>query len=75
MRYNNTKYVIFILIVFILFINYAKFMAPEKPKIDKLLIDENNKLVVNFSIPKYKFYKDIYCYLSTNSTTPLTTNN
>lgn len=43
---------------------------PSKPPITKIELDENNKLNIYFSISKYKLNKNIYCYLSTDDTSP-----
>ena len=49
---------------------YKKYIVAPKPSIENISINDNNELVIKYSVEDYKKYKDIYCLFNTDGTTP-----
>ncbi len=66
---NNIILIIIVLLFAILFI-YSKLRVSPTPIINNVYIDDNNNLVVNFSVSKLRFNNKIYCYYSKENKKP-----
>ena len=67
--------IIILIIVLLLFSIYGyyyidKYITPPTPLVTNVEIDENNMLVVKYSVPKYKKNKDIYCIFKNENKKP-----
>lgn len=61
---------IIIIFAFLLVLNYAYFFLPPTPSINSVTLNEYNQIIVKYSIPEYKYFKDVYCLITEEDETP-----
>lgn len=58
------------LISFIIELNYITFFTAATPKILDVKLNEDNHVEVEYEVPSYKYYKDVYCIITNDKKVP-----